>query len=925
MPALLAAAIAGLPGTALADIYSWTNARGDGDWSQPENFALGQDGTGGAASAAPGGADEVYIPSETAVVLEYDVNDAAKKASCEAFAAVGKIRPYAGATIDITVHENATLSLSCSLSRGTTEANHNLGHLIKRGAGELDLNAVGKVKGGSEYYDYYCAITVEDGVLRLPQTGADSSIRVGDVTVGENGTLFTAATGSSNSTTFYSLYGGGTITNDYSSTCRMQITARGEFSGRITGRVTYYSSGWLTLTGMESTAPGADSDFTVYMNYERGVSTNKYGSADIAKFGMKAVDGVSTPSSIGYSENVQSRDNGGAFRYIGTGETTDKDLRLWPQTTDYATYLDGGPHGGLVWTGLWGQRDQELRYLKPSMLRLVLQGSNTQECVMSGPIQFVEKNGTNFTFCITKQGTGIWRMVHNDDSDMRGTWRIVNGTLRFDTIAEAGINSALGRSSVLYANVSGLAKDENKVNYAFWLGGGKGGNRADLEYVGDTNCVSSTRRFAVNGTGGILNNGSGFLRLSDFFATNIASTLVLGGTNRLDNVVDALADGGNAQMSVVKEGSGTWRLGTNCTFTGSLDVKAGRLIVGNPYYSWYRWLLKSRFAGGSGAASRTVDIRAFGLFDASGSERTSGLSDERFRRWNSSNYYYSSMPTETPVFNGSETRPALAEGEVMMWYAEGMAAYKANGGGNYVYRTSSTTPANMFDGDTATHFTFWNNTLQSPPTIDDERTWIAFIMRPEEGAPITSWDYVPNSATTHQQPQSSIIAASADGIVWDEVDDFTATDKIAAGKWRFGDGTMSDGAAVPHFGRPIPSSSTNETHVAFAAASVSVAPGAELVANASEKPVIRRLAIDGTVGGGRIDGFAFAPDMALSITNAPAHAPYTVPATIANASGLDGAAGWTVSVDGRHVANLCVSATASGLSVHVVGTQFIIR
>ena len=649
--------------------YTWTNARGDGDWANPANFIEGAvqtpSGAEDPATVCPGADDQVYIPVNTTIVLEYDTSDPVKKASCEAFAAVKSIRPYAGAVIDVTVPGDTAFPLACSLARGVSESNYNMGHLVKRGAGELVLNAAGIINANSskyqEYYDYYCEMTVDAGVVRVLPEALTAHIHLGKVTINENGTLFTANTsgnGSESYTMFKYLYGSGTITNDYTSSCRMRVDKYGDFSGRITGSIAYYSGGRLRLTGTESTFPS----ITIYQNYGNGVGSEGNGSIEVAKFGTKAVDGVKVPSSIGYGETILVRDNAAAILYLGNGETTDKDIRFWPQQTTYPLFLDGGVHGGLVWTGLWGHRDTTTSY-EYKMKRLILQGSNTQECVMSGVIESricKDTPGTNYTFCITKQGTGTWRMVHNDASRMHGVWRVVDGTLRYDTIAEAGKNSALGSSTMLYKNLRGvLALDENKVDYAFWLGGGTSGNRANLEYVGETNCVSTTRRFAVTGTGGILNNGGGFLRLSDFYATNTASTLVLGGTNTLDNVADEIADGGNATMSVTKEGSGTWRLGSNCTFTGALNVKGGQLVVGNPEkYEYYRWVIRANYTSGSAdstTANRTVAIKSFGLFDSEGNDRVYGLSDDgNWQTYSDKTWYYGfAYAYETPFFANS--------------------------------------------------------------------------------------------------------------------------------------------------------------------------------------------------------------------------------------------------------------------------------
>ena len=915
----LVAVIAVASPRASAETYCWTNALGDGDWTKPGNFVVGSETSGEVATVAPGADDDVYVRGST-ITLEYDTNDDAKKASCEAFAAVKLIHPTDSSVIDITVPANETLVLSCAITWGTTEKYYNRGHLVKRGAGELDLTSVGKVTASGEYYDYYCAITVDEGFLKLPQSGVTDHLHVGKTTVNENGTLFTAVTSTSKSTKFYTLLGEGTVTNDVA-TSRMEIVAQGVFSGRLGGKILYYSSGYITLDGTQSTAPAPSSEFTVYQNYGRGVSSNKYGCAEVVLFGRKAVDGVSTTSSIGYSETVQTRDNGGAFRYIGTGETTDKDLRLWPQTTDYPTYLDGGPHGGLVWAGLWGQRNQELRYLKPMMLRLVLQGSNTQECVMSGPIQHVLKDGTNYTFCITKQGTGTWRMAHNDDSDMRGVWRIINGTLRYDTIAETGVNSALGKSSVLYANKGGYALDENKVDYAFWLGGGANGSRANLEYVGETNCVSTTRRFAVTGNGAILNNGGGFLRLSDFIATNTASTLVLGGSNTLDNVADCIADGGNATMSVVKEGAGTWRLGTNCTFTGALDVKGGTLVVGNPCYEYYRWVIRATYNTTTGSgAERVIGLKSFGLFDADGNDRVYCLSHDG--DWYSSDkgYYYSyAYSYASEAFGGGLSMLSIDKGHFRITRYSGYYNTFTTGDHSAV--------SNLFAHSAWASPNFYSRQPnQGPPLYTDESRWYAFTMRPVSGTPITSWDYVNDYYNqAYQMISNCLLEASVDGRSWTKLDEVTNDTRPTRGKWQSDNTTAYVAGYTTHTtGMPIPPGPTND--VAFAASSVSVAAGAVLRAqNLREKPVVRRLVVDGA-GGGTIDGFALAPDCELSIVNLEsAGGGATIPFTFANTTGLDDISNWTVTVNGRSRSAMLVSVSDSGFTVRCSGLMFIIE
>ena len=92
--------------TAAADTYTWTNALGDGDWSKPGNFLLGPEGTGSVPETAPDADDNVYVEANTTVTLDYDPDDAAKLASCNAFAGVWRVRPRANTTFNITVKDH---------------------------------------------------------------------------------------------------------------------------------------------------------------------------------------------------------------------------------------------------------------------------------------------------------------------------------------------------------------------------------------------------------------------------------------------------------------------------------------------------------------------------------------------------------------------------------------------------------------------------------------------------------------------------------------------------------------------------------------------------------------------------------------------------------------------------------------------------
>lgn len=157
--------------SAFAVDYRWTGVVGDGDWANVQNYNVG----GAIPSALPGAEDTVTIPDNATVRLEYDAADESKKRSCEVFGGVGRIIPEGvNAVIDVTVPMDSRLELGCAIVGSFSEPQ---GLIVKRGAGELDLMAVGKVRQSSSNYDYYTNVEVVDGILKFPQADSDSARR----------------------------------------------------------------------------------------------------------------------------------------------------------------------------------------------------------------------------------------------------------------------------------------------------------------------------------------------------------------------------------------------------------------------------------------------------------------------------------------------------------------------------------------------------------------------------------------------------------------------------------------------------------------------------------------------------------------------------------------------------------------------------
>ena len=728
-------------GYLIAADYRWTNAVGDGDWTNPQNFEAG----GVVPSRVPDSSDTVTISDDTTVSLSYDVADEVKMRSCEVFGGVARIIPEGDASVvDITVPGNQRLVLACAIVNSASALR---GLLIKRGEGELDLSSYGKVKVSSDFYDYYTNFEILDGVLKFPQDVSTEDALYGVVTVRKPGVLFTGNVCKSlKSNDFVGLYGDGTITNSHWQACGISVRNYGEFAGVVSGMNSFTVRGFLQLLGSDSIACG--DSVTVRYNYGYGARP-AHGCIGITKFGMKRTTNDETvermPSSIGFAEAICIRDNGGAVAYLGNGETTDKDLQIWNPGADYPAIIDAGANGGLVWNGVWGLRNSDYSTANHSLARLVITGSNKTECVMNGVIETRRLLGTNYNICITKEGTGKWRVNNNTNGNMTGVWQIREGTLAFDSIAETNINSALGKSTLLYQDFAGKPSDDRKVGHAIVLGGGT--TRGDLEYVGTTNCISTTRLFAVDGVGAVVNNGDGKLVLSGFESLKGCaggSTLVLGGANEMENVANDICDGVDGCISLHKEGTGSWTVGGESLLSGGISVSEGRLAVSRPRFTWFRWEIVSRHENGdTGTNARTVSIDELALYDAEGNRINTGMTERCLERQDGNNRWCVPLVETTDFFGGESVR-SLQPNEASILETDGYRCYY---GANKYYPL-----ANVLDGGDG----FVSGLLVGK----------SIIMRLAEGAPaVKYWDWC-HYASNGRSVREMRLYGSEGGRVW---------------------------------------------------------------------------------------------------------------------------------------------------------------
>ena len=366
------------------------------------------------------------------------------------------------------------------------------------------------------------------------------------------------------------------------------VNSRGVFSGLLAGKYNFGGTFHQYLTGVDNTFNGTVS--IAGSNWGKKAST----------LGLAKLGNVNDASSAGKNQKITFAEGttagstgGGKLVYLGDGTLERSNKPLEFSDTGYCPVtIDAGANGALEMEGAWTMSSAK-------MIQIVLDGSNTvNECAFLGAFNNKTSGDKTYTARITKKGTGIWRFGDNAGRKNSGVIAVKEGTLRFDSIAEKGEICSLGLSTDLHEDVSG-EKPEKVVPYAFLLGGAE--TEGTMEYTGSIPGICSTRPFSVNGKGRIRAKGS-MLNLSGFSALSTgAHTLTLDGDldgNVLRNVSDGDAGG---VLAVVKDGTGSWTLAGDQTFSGGISVNAGTLVVRKEAsipFKWFRFTVKELMNGG---------------------------------------------------------------------------------------------------------------------------------------------------------------------------------------------------------------------------------------------------------------------------------------------------------------------------------------
>ena len=883
-----------LPGTVLsvilavsafADVQTNRWNAGSTDWSKPESYQ---------ENRTPAAGDVVIIPSGVTATVSVVSTEAANMdgSSFDVFSKLNRVLMQdATSAIVLDVAEGASVTNYCYFCGSGSSK----GTIIKRGLGMIEFGATGWDTG------YDLNLTVEEGALALPQVYPSDSSHIcylRKVTVNEGAMLITAEdvehkTGLSNGATqIFELWGSGIVTNRYSSS-RLNFRSSNpprycEFAG-ILGRGVRFSVGekvYLMLTGTNS---------TVSPEIAAG-----------ATLGFKTFGMSGARSSMGTS-GVIIRTNGGTILYLGEGETSDKSFSSWC-SGDVDHTIDAGATGGLNLTGEIGcyvpNNLNEVRGMK----RLVLTGSNTVPCVFRGTLPTWTIQSTNYNWHVTKKGTGTWRFADKAHTHAGG-WTVEDGVLQFESLKQKGVACSLGTSTNLMENYGGIIDESKRVDWAFALGGATTSGK--MEYVGTNDATCSTRPLELKGMGGTFASSSNavmrFYGVTAAAGVNAALTLA-GDATAVTNVIGSVSDGAG-KVSVVKDGDGTWSLfGTN-SFTGSLAVKKGTLLVSNPTnYTWFRFSVTQSCADPTTSNASRAQVTELGIWDGNG-DRING------RLYPYTNYY------------------SKAEGSL----PEGMCAYWRSGSVSDTYNGTSVRPLEgIFDDGTV--LVAGRNAYMSPKftvsgkdvVMDPEKpsTWIPIVMHLTNGiGRAATFDLVSPTSNTDRNIKAFVMEGSLDGIHWDSLTNVTL-ESNSDGKWIFSRGSYTAGTARTHSGgAPLAGGPVNPALALANVESVSVAAGARLVSLGGTAP-IKGLEVDAN-GAGTIENFAFAEkgeddDCTLDVQNMP-RGGGVLPGTYVNCTGLENVAGWSLKVGGTGTSKMHIVVEGGKIRIVPVGLIMTIR
>lgn len=727
----------------------------------------------------------------------------------------------------ITIATNATLTVE---NEGTITLSGYVsgdGCLVKKGAGLLDYTKAPEIEtawGETKVYRLAGGLVISNGTVRFPaHTGAAGvQWHTGPMSVFAPGVLDVAANCNFR---MECLTGDGTILNSRGTVTQLRPVGTSVFDGYLCGSgIRVYTQADITFTCLTNSI--SYSEFATWG-----------GRISFPRFGNRGE--LSPP---GPNATLKIRDNGGTIRYLGEGETTDRNFFFFHASDTQSCTLDAGPTGGVTFTGEMMMDRSDI------WNRLVLTGSNTVPMTIAGSVK------ETAPVTIIKNGSGTWFFKDSDDNvamrQQKGIYEVQEGVLQFDSIADIGLPCSLGPQTQLIPTTDPLNDISNVVDTAFLLGTvpDKVGT---LRYVGPK-VAGTDRLIGVVGKGRLENasevslNWNGGARATG--PSNQSAELVLAGDTTSTNFIANLRDGTDGKrLSVTKEGTSTWTLGGNTTFSGKLSVNTGTLAVAPKKiaYTWYKWTIKESCGGrdrrlnGSTSGDTNAGARQLRFYAADGSMLPMGAF------------------TEDPACSVATLQPngMTYDGDVIATrYPTGNPDTGTGDTGRNLNR--------LVDEKT----TEWLVVpRRSPPRLDNAASWFSVVFRFPEGTPqAVAYDVHSYAAEGNMRSICAwTMSGSADGVTWYELDEQTF-DSVPSG-WMSNGSTFQAGQKT---GDGFAFSDNEDTSVyGLPHAEVEVAAGAELVSNRPELelPLPTPLVVRPGASYGRYAGFAVPQEGVVDI------------------------------------------------------------
>ena len=871
------------------------------DWKNAANYK---------GNAAPSGAiDEIVVLPQNCTVTVDGSND-----DLTGFLSNLKAIYVTNAVLSVNVPEGKIVSLACAI----TDNSHWSGKLEKIGGGELKLTGWRRLSTSNSPNDYAVNIHVREGTLRLPDTSHSESGKYynmyGYIKVDAGAKLVSIT---KSVWQVRGLAGAGLITNETSSVCDIYVTGSSRavdaFYGALGGpfNINMRQNAYLNLAGQSSTFVNTGSPC--------GLNGTESGPLiHVAKFGYDA----QSPSSVGYGSSFAVFSSGMRVVYTGSGETTHKNI----YALNSPSYLDAGAVGGVLFAGdfaTWSTSTGNLQR------HLVLDGSNTSECVIAGrfdPSGFcVANNATNHWY-ISKRGSGTWRFTADDHKHLVGTFAVENGVLAFDSIFQKGVACALGTSTRTYLYHVGAIDENKRSDWAFELGCSTNSAWTGLmEYRGEDVAQCIDRKFALVGNGGFKSHpDAGAIRYADVTGVGEGSKmLVLDGNSACTNSLYNIRDG-EGVVAISKRGAGVWELGGEIDVSGDVEVLGGTLIVRRaaPRYTRYRFVLKEIAAENPVLSKGYEDV------------------------WTKTYGYW--CFNEIALYNqdGKRQNFHLAACSNRAALAPGQAAFATDRA--VVKNEQKMSIAYLFDGFRKVVFDDgheqWNGFAgyidpYNPPNRNREDSYVGIDMYLTDDADVVTHYDVANSGIARSGSAGGRTASafalygSVDGINWDRLSE-SEYDEIAEVPastycWLYGPTGFNDNkdhlADTVHaqgwkLAKTVPD---RKFKIMDDMGAVTVDNGGKLVFEGDSAPAISSLKLNAE-SSGAIAGFSFEENGTLELTGTVPKGGFKIPLDLSAAAGLANVSSWTVKVDGKTVRK-DVRAKADGLSITDRGLVVTIR